>query len=497
MMLQSSMTLNWIQYPHGTIKWLLESSQGLLLRQPMLEPCVLIALLMSLYKVWRWNKQPPTQIELLSVLGFVIGLYFLPFYGLIGYATFALLLSVQFIETRYRGQQTWIRLTLRFFPLSWVILPYTSSHCIESVLFQRILRYSKPATVLGTLFLWQWTDLIYHYEQIRRDMEHWPTERLDSTIKELAHSAPGVRADWHGVRILGETAIITCERKPRLSAINLRTGHSVDTPLHPRWGVENVGPLESEISTQANLTWTVNGGSKLLENKWDGSKWTRYREVKLPSELGFSYIARSKDKLYITEVQTGDSKGTRKVLVAPLPSLNPIREVELKLNGEPAPMPREALWIPSIERHVYASEFGQYLYAANLETGEVTLWLEAQTFNGKMIWNDDTERIYLAVPNRMQIHVIDPTIPAIEYTLWTQPGVRALAVDATRNILLSASVLTGQIWVQNLQSGALIERMGTVYPMVREMEVSEKLGLGVLTTWNAVYRFDYTQQLSD
>ncbi len=490
------MTLNWIQYPHGTIKWLLESSQGLLLRQPLLELAVVIALLMSVYKVWTWDRKTPKTLEALGVLTFVIGLYCLPFYGLLGYGLFAVLLTVQFMETHYRGENKWIHFTLRFCPLSWVLLPYASSHSVRSVRLKRVLRYSKPALVLGSLFLWQWTDLIYHYDQIRRDMEHWPTERLDPTIQELAHSAPGVRADWHGVRILGETAIVTCERKPRLSAINLRTGHSVDTPLHPRWGVENVGPLESEVDTKTSLTWTVNGGTRLMENKWDGSKWTRYREVKLPSELGFSYITRSKDNLYITEVQTGDSQGTRNVLVAPLPSLSPIQEVSLELDGKPAPMPREALWIPSIERHIYASEFGQHLYAANLDTGEVTPWLEAQTFNGKMIWNNNTERIYLAVPNRMQVQVIDPTKPAIEYTLWTQPGVRALAVDATRNVLLSASVLTGQIWVQDLQSGAVIERMGTVYPMVREMEVSEDLGVGVLTTWNAVYRFDYTQHLN-
>ena len=131
------------------------------------------------------------------------------------------------------------------------------------------------------------------------------------------------------------------------------------------------------------------------------------------------------------------------------------------------------------------------LYAIDMSDGTVSPWLEADTFNGKMAWSDTSQRVYSAVPNKMQIQVIDPTIPAIEYTLWTQPGVRALAVDAQRNLIVSASVLTGQIWVQNAETGTVIKRLGTVYPMVREIALSEKLGIGVLTTWNAVYQFNY------
>ena len=110
-----------------------------------------------------------------------------------------------------------------------------------------------------------------------------------------------------------------------------------------------------------------------------------------------------------------------------------------------------------------------------------------------MAWNDKTQKVYSAVPNGMQIQVIDPTIPKVAYTIWTQPGVRALAVDEMRNLIVSASVLTGQIWVQDATTGVILKRMGTVYPMVREIALSEELGVGVLTTWNAVYQFKYTR----
>ena len=67
-----------------------------------------------------------------------------------------------------------------------------------------------------------------------------------------------------------------------------------------------------------------------------------------------------------------------------------------------------------------------------------------------------------------------------------------MAVDAGRVLLVTASVLTGHIWVQYLRSGALVDRLGTVMPMAREMALSPTRGEGVLTTWAAVYQFPYT-----
>ena len=275
-------------------------------------------------------------------------------------------------------------------------------------------------------------------------MEQWPVERLDEDIKELAHSPPNVRADWHGVRIMGKTAIVTCEQRPRLMAFELTSDKRSETPLHPRWGMENVGPLESEVNTRNSLVWTVNGGTHILENKLHNGQWKRYREVRLPSTLSFSYMTRSTDTLYMVEVQTGGNEGSRKLLTAPLPQLRPITETNLTMNGDKAPMPREPLCVPTIQKLIYWSEFGNLLYAIDMNDGTVSPWLEADTFNGKMAWSDTSERVYSAVPNKMQIQVsILQSQPS--NTLWTQPGVRALAVDAQRNLIVSASVLTDRL----------------------------------------------------
>ena len=111
-------------------------------------------------------------------------------------------------------------------------------------------------------------------------------------------------------------------------------------------------------------------------------------------------MTRSIDTLFMIEVQTGGNQGSRKLISAPLPQLRPITEMNLTMDGSKAPMPREPLWVPTIQQLVYGSEFGNQLYIINMEDGSVSPWLEAATFNGKMAWNDTTERVYSAVPNK-------------------------------------------------------------------------------------------------
>ena len=484
------MLIPYIQYPHGSIKWFLESSQGLLLRLPALNSLLLgglIVVLLSQHKRIR-----PHGWVLWIALGVLM--WSTPHYGTLGIVGCTALLGLRFIHfdalsEKWKGRlhSRWVQ----WLPSTWFLAPQIVRHCTPSLPLRFICTIGQVLFPLMLLFGWQWIDLLSHYEQVRKDMEQWPIERLDDSIKELAHSPPGVRADWHGVRIMGKTAIVTCEQRPRLMAFDLTSDTRSETPLHQRWGMENVGPLESEVNPKNSVVWTVNGGKHILESKLHNGQWKRYREVKLPSTLSFSYMTRSTDNLFMIEVQTGGNEGSRKLLTAPLPQLRPITEMNLTMNGSKAPMPREPLWVPTIQKLIYGSEFGNLLYAIDMKDGAVSPWLEADTFNGKMAGSDATRRVYSAVPNKMQIQVIDPMIPSIEHTLWTQPGVRALAVDEQRNLLVSASVLTGQIWVQDAESGTVLKRMGTVYPMVREIALAEELGIGVLTTWNAVYQFKY------
>ena len=115
-----------------------------------------------------------------------------------------------------------------------MLIPQLILHSTTSVPFRILSIIIQTLFPLTILFGWQWIDVLSHYEQVRKDMEQWPVERLDEDINELAHSPPNVGADWHGVRILGHTAVVTCERRPRLMAFDL-TSNSFRNTLHPRW----------------------------------------------------------------------------------------------------------------------------------------------------------------------------------------------------------------------------------------------------------------------
>ena len=110
----------------------------------------------------------------------------------------------------------------------------------------------------------------------------------------------------------------------------------------------------------------------------------------------------------------------------------------------------------------------------------------------EMQWVPRIESSFVALPNRLSIWVIDIEKGEIDWMIPTQPGVRSLAIDFKRKIIVNASVITGQILVQNLYTGEILDRLGTVMPMVREIALDERSGQAILTTWAAVYQFPYT-----
>ena len=140
-----------------------------------------------------------------------------------------------------------------------------------------------------------------------------------------------------------------------------------------------------------------------------------------------------------------------------------------------------------------APNWGDRLYLLDPDTGRMSPWVAVPTMNGKMTWSGETGRLYLAQPNRMSVAVIDPAAGVIERTIPTQPGVRPVAIDAGRGLLLTASVITGQVWVQDLQSGEVLDRFGTFMPLVREIELDPISSRAFLSTWTALYSFPYTR----
>lgn len=474
-----------LPYPHGLVKFVLESSQGLLLNQRALAAGLPLAALAGLVPrpaspgLHRWIA------ALLALASLVLACRF---------AHWPALLALPLMVLAGEPEAGWAR---RLWPLAYVpfapaLLP---SAAASALALPRPARRALATLSCITLFATAaWSDCLAGYGAVRAGLERWPDALLDPRLRVLAHSPPGVRADWHGVQIVGDHAIVVGEDRPRLLAFPLDPGRPVvEHSLGPRWGRVRAAPLDADTDPSTGLTWVISGEQSMSELRWTGEAFTPVRRLDLPAPIDYAYVRRWADRLMFVSVQTA-GPSPRTVIEGRLPALDDLRAVQLRRSGpgEPLPMPREAVYVPELDRLALAPDFGERLFLADLATGLATPWIETPTLDGKMIYQSDLKRVVLALPNRFELWFIDPVAGAVDWSVPTQPGVRAVAVDARRGLLVTASVLTGQIWVQDLRSGEVCDRFGTVMPMARELALSPERGEAVLTTWVAVYQLDYT-----
>ena len=481
-----ALLLTTLPYPHGAVKFVLESSQGMLLKQRELLAALPLALAAGLWP--RGQASGRWIAGLLALLALGLSHRFGLWPALLALPLITLAGEADPAALRRLRRLAWAPLA----PL-WVPAPWAAALGLSA----GARRALAGAAAVGLLLLSAWVECLAGYSAVRDGLERWPAALLDPRLRVLAQSPPGVRADWHGVQIVGDHAIVVGETRPRLVALPLDSGRPVvEHSLGPRWGPESAAPLDADTDPESGLTWVISGARTLSELRWTGAAFEPRRQIALPAPISYAYVRRSGQRLILASVQTA-GPSPRLVISGQLPALDDLRAVELaepRPGGRPRPipMPREVIFAPPIDALVVAPDFGARLYTAALGDGAARPWLAVPTLDGKMIWVPELGRIALALPNRATLWFIDPMTGAVDWEVPTQPGVRAVAVDAGRGLLVTASVLTGQIWVQDLRSGALCDRLGTVMPMAREMALSPTRGEGVLTTWAAVYQFPYT-----
>lgn len=338
-------------------------------------------------------------------------------------------------------------------------------------------------------------DCLTSYERVRAEMEDWPREVLDPRIQVLAQQ-PGIRADWHGVEIVDDYAIVMAEETMRLLAFPLDGGEPIVHQLGERWGPERAAPLDMEIDPQDGLIWLLTEERKLSGFELKNNAWTEKQSIKTPFPIAYCYLRLRDGQFVLSPIQVKHKRyPVMQVAVGQKDNWKELQILQNDVSSIRIPFPREIELIPDLEKLVIAPDFGKELFLLDLRTGEAETLLETPTMDGKMRWEESLQRLFLALPNRMEIWVIDPRAKKIDWVIPTQPGVRSLAVDIDRNIIVSASVLTGQIWVQDLNSGQILDQFATVMPMVRELALDPKSGIAVLTTWAAVYQFPYAQKI--
>ena len=164
------MLIPFIQYPHGSIKWFLESSQGLLLRLPAIKILLMGTLLILLFG--QMKRLNPYRWVCWVLVGLLM--WNTPHYSLLGFVICFMLIGLRFVKYTQLPEtwNNWLTLTpFRFFPACWLLIPQLVLYSSTSVAHRILSAIPQTLFPLSILFGWQWIDLLSHYELVRKDME--------------------------------------------------------------------------------------------------------------------------------------------------------------------------------------------------------------------------------------------------------------------------------------------------------------------------------------
>ena len=472
-----------LENPHSLIKWLLESSQGMILRHKEVFWSSILLGMMSTVACLMPRFKRNLGLMLIALFVFLV----FPYRSNNAFVFTVLMLCCWTLDVANIQGIKWI-------PIIGFQLP-NLAFPDRNIVFRSLL-------VGGLTIFWHvviiWLDCLLAYDTIRDEMERWPVELLDERIQVRAQN-PGIRADWHGVDIWEDYAIVMAEESMRLMAFPLEGGDPIIHPLGKRWGRERAAPLDVVYDEERNVHWYLADSHTLqsVQLQQDGEKssktrWVPQHFVELPKDLSYTYMRLNDGQFVLAPIQVKSTVPTPFfVLQGRAPNWQDIRILRNHPQSLQLSYPREIALIPEHQQLVLAPDFGTHLYLFDLETGHSETLLETPTLDGKMRWVEEYQRLFVALPNRTEIWVIDPVKKEVDWVIPTQLGVRALEIDAKRGLIVNASVLTGQILIQDIHTGAIKDRLGTVMPMVRELALEPQKGIAVLTTWAAVYQFPY------
>lgn len=343
-----------------------------------------------------------------------------------------------------------------------------------------------------------------HYEA---EVADWPDRTLEGGVTVLDRAAPGVRCDFHDIDLVtapdGSTrAVIVAETALQLRSYPI-TGPGAGAPpvplaLPPWWGPAEGLVMDSETDPSTNTTWFLEGPRHVAAVRWVAGAWQRVgRSAGLPSPLTHTYMRwiPERSQLVIVTVNARSPGAHPFVTTLSTPDLGRVDAWPAALeDGTPLPTAREIAWVPTLGQLAVAPDFGDRLYLLDLDRRVARPWVQLPAMDGKMEWIPSLGRLAVALPDRPELWLVDPRASRVDRRIPTQPGVRAVAVDAERGLLLTASVITGEVWVQDLADGALRARHGRFMPMVRELRVDVGSGTALLGTWTRLYRFPYIEE---
>lgn len=320
--------------------------------------------------------------------------------------------------------------------------------------------------------------------------------RADPRFRVVERADPRLACEYHDVDVVGDRVVVVAEGSHRLlSWPRSLDGEPARVPLPPMWGRLYGVTMDAETDPVTGTTWFLNGALHLGAVTWDGARFSPIRSsARFPMQLDHVYTRYlpEEGRLLLVSVNARPMPGLSTLVSVDVPGMSDIRVRRLRTpDHQPLDAIRDIEWVPSLRRLVLAPDFGDRLYLADPDTGLAEPWVAMPTLNGKLHHVPETGELYAALPDRAEVWVIDPATATVTRTLPAQRGVRPVEVDPTRRLMVTASVLTGQVEVRGLDDGRLVTRMGRVMPMVRELALLREEGVAVLSTWTVLYAFPY------
>ncbi len=473
--------LELLPYPHGLVKGLLQAWHVLLLRAPLLPWLLGGALALGLVlaalppRIGRW-------VGGVAALGALA----VPGSSWETRGVLALLLAANLAAGALWQHRAGLLRGISWLPGALLLLP---TPLIAELSGAR--RWPLALALPLLVPLWFLADIALMRERYLPQLIEWPDQRVDPRVRALERAA-AMRGEYHDIEALGDHVAVVAEDSCRLLAVPLGGGPVVEQLLAPRWPPFQAGALDAWVDPDG-VTWLLTGPNELGGLTLRDGAWEQVATRRFPGPCNFAYLvpAPELDRLLMVFVNAHDREPGGIVPFA-LPGLRPLERLKLeRADGSWFPTPRDAAWLPPIGRLVLTPNFGERLFLADPETGLVERWLEIYSANAKPLWSEGLGRLLLARPDAASVAVIDPVTGTVERSIPTQRGVRALAVDAERGLLVTGSVLSGRVEVRRLEDGALVDSFGTLMPMIREITLVPERGEAIVATWTVLYSLPY------
>lgn len=372
----------------------------------------------------------------------------------------------------------------------------------------------RPALRLGALGLVAalvaaGVDVIQHpriYAPGAEDPGAWPTRRMDPRVERVAAAPPGVYCEFHDIDLVdlpkaGRWAVVVAEGSGRLLAFPRAGGPPSQAPIPTGWGLHMGVPLDSETDLRREETWVIAGPDHIERRPLLPEGWGPATTVPLARTEDHAYTFLVDGDL-VALIHVNNSADPRQGWLQLIDREPPHAVRELLLVPDPHATAKDLSRLDKPPRHIVqrapdsllvASDYHPGLSSLHPRTGNVRPLVATDMANGKPTWAPDLRggRLLVPRPDTGEILVVDLDRGGIESRWPAAWGVRAVAVDPTRGLYLTASVLDGAVEVRRIADGARVDRFPGLMPMARELELDRATGEAWLTTWGALYRFPY------